>query len=59
MTDTVEAEKRLREHNQALEDAARLRTQFIPLGVVRVALPPQQVVGAMRRPSPWCFRAAQ
>lgn len=29
VTDTVEAEKRLREHNEALQQAARLKTDFI------------------------------
>ncbi|MCA3595677.1 MAG: PAS-domain containing protein [Methylobacterium sp.] len=45
VTDTVEAEKRLREHNQALEDAARLRTQFIRSVSFELRSPLQVVVG--------------
>nr|MCU0820057.1 PAS-domain containing protein [Beijerinckiaceae bacterium] len=45
ITDTVEAEKRLREHNQALEDAARLRTQFIRSVSFELRSPLQVVVG--------------
>jgi signal transduction histidine kinase len=44
-TDTVEAEKRLRDHNQALEDAARLRTQFIRSVSFELRSPLQVVVG--------------
>ncbi|PPD16282.1 MAG: two-component sensor histidine kinase [Methylobacterium sp.] len=45
VTDTVEAEKRLREHNKALEDAARLRTQFIRSVSFELRSPLQVVVG--------------
>lgn len=45
VTDTVEAEKRLREHNKALEDAARLRTDFIRSVSFELRSPLQVVVG--------------
>lgn len=45
ITDTVEAERRLREHNKALEDAARLRTDFIRSVSFELRSPLQVVVG--------------
>lgn len=45
VTDTVEAEKRLRDHNKALEDAARLRTDFIRSVSFELRSPLQVVVG--------------
>jgi PAS domain-containing protein len=44
-TDTVEAERRLREHNEALERAARLRTDFIRSVSFELRSPLTVVVG--------------
>lgn len=45
VTDTVEAEKRLREHNEALRQAARLRTDFIKSVSFELRSPLTSVVG--------------
>jgi signal transduction histidine kinase len=45
VTDTIEAEKRLREHNEALKQAARLRTDFIKSISFELRLPLTSVVG--------------
>jgi signal transduction histidine kinase/PAS domain-containing protein len=45
VTDTVEAEKRLREHNDALRQAARLRTDFIKSVSFELRSPLTSVVG--------------
>lgn len=45
VTDTVEAEKRLREHNEALKQAARLRTDFIKSVSFELRSPLTSVVG--------------
>lgn len=45
ITDTVEAEQRLREHNEALTRAARLRTAFIKSISFELRSPLQGVVG--------------
>lgn len=45
VTDTVEAERRLREHNEALKQAARLRTDFIRNVSFELRLPLTSVVG--------------
>ncbi|CAN1486803.1 HATPase domain containing protein [Rhabdaerophilaceae bacterium] len=45
VTDTVEAERRLREHNEALERAARLRTDFIRSVSFELRSPLTVVVG--------------
>lgn len=45
VTDTVEAEKRLREHNDALKQAARLRTDFIKSVSFELRSPLTSVVG--------------
>lgn len=45
VTDTLEAERRLREHNEALRQAARLRTDFIRSVSFELRLPLTSVVG--------------
>jgi signal transduction histidine kinase len=45
VTDTVEAERRLREHNEALRQAARLRTDFIRSVSFELRSPLTSVVG--------------
>lgn len=45
VTDTVEAENRLREHNEALRQAARLRTDFIKSVSFELRSPLTSVVG--------------
>ncbi|MCA0400130.1 MAG: PAS-domain containing protein [Proteobacteria bacterium] len=45
VTDTIEAEKRLREHNEALRQAARLRTDFIKSVSFELRSPLTSVVG--------------
>ena len=52
VTDTVEAENRLREHNEALRQAARLRTDFIKSVSFELRSPLTSVVGLAQAPFP-------